>query len=128
MAVHGGGHRKADDERVGKGREGKESDHPVERGVFGERFPEEESGQGYELLKRIGGEEFEIDGEEVAGGDHFEGQKWDGQDSHEAADSGGLLGGEEVEPPDGNVGDRQREVHRDDCAENVGDVFSADHG
>lgn len=70
-----------------------------------EQFPEEQSGEGNELLKWIGGEEFEINGKEIVGGDYLEAEEWNGEGSDEATDSGGLVGGEEVEPPYSNVGD-----------------------
>lgn len=105
MAVHRRRHRKADDERIGKTGEREESDDPIERGVLTEQFPERQSGEEDELLKRIGSEEFEINLEEIVGGDDLEAEEWNGQKSDEAVYSGGLLGGEEIEPSYSNEGD-----------------------
>jgi len=90
-AVHAAEQRDAHDERVGERGEGEERDAPVEaeeaRGGGGEEAGgEEEEREDGDLLQRVGGEEAQVHGERVVGGDEVEGEERDGEERDEAVD------------------------------------------
>ncbi|BAS95486.1 Os05g0576950, partial [Oryza sativa Japonica Group] len=117
-AVHGDEERDPHDERVGEGGDGEERDGAVERRprrgdeARGEARPRGERGEDEHLLQGVGGDEAEVHGVGVAGGDEVEGEERDGDDGDEAVDAGALLRREDAPPPHGAVRHHHRHVQR----------------
>ena len=91
LAVHGDQERDAHDERVGERGEGEDGDAPLEAARAREVGPEGEEGEHDQLLERVGGDEAEVHGVRVVGGDEVEGEERDGEYRDEAVYSGALV-------------------------------------
>lgn len=113
VAVHSFKERDAHNEGVGEGGEREEGDGPFERTLFAEEVPEEEDGEDDDFLEGVGGDEAEVHLVRVVGGDEVEGEERDGEESDEAVDAGALIGGEDLPPFDGAVGEDHGDVERD---------------
>ena len=103
VAVHAFEERYAHDKSVGESGQGEEGDGPVQGAVGAEFAPEEEEREDDDFLERVGGEETEVHGVRVVGGDEVEREERDGEESHETVDAGALGRCEDFPPFDGAV-------------------------
>ena len=78
-------------------------------------------------MKGIGGDEAEVHGEGVVGGDEMEGKEGDSEEGDEAVDAGTLVGGEDFPPFDGGVGEDHGDVEGDDGGEDMVKIRNRDH-
>jgi hypothetical protein len=130
-AVHASQQWDAHDERVGERGEGEERDAPVEperaRGgeAAGGQRQQREDGH---LLQRVGGQEAQVHGEGVVGGDEVEGEERHGEERHETVDPGALVRREDAPPADGAVRQRHGHVQRHHRRQHVVEVQRGDHG
>ena len=128
LAVHGDQQRDAHDERVGERGEGEDGDAPLQAARASEVGPEGEEGEHDQLLERVGGDEAEVHGVRVVGGDEVEGEERDGEYGDEAVYSGALVRREDFPPPDGAVCEDHRDVEWDHRREDSVEVVPRDHG
>ena len=87
-----------------------------------------QQGEDEELGKSVGEEEAKVHLVWVVEGDEVEGEDGDGEGGDEAVDAGALLGGEDLPPADGGVGEEHREVERDHAVHHIGEVIWAIQG
>ncbi|KAI4386577.1 hypothetical protein MLD38_004499 [Melastoma candidum] len=127
VTIHAAEQGDAHDEGVGEGGEGEEGDGPVEGAAGAGTRPEGEGGEDEELLEGVGGEEAEVHGVRVVGGDEVEGEEGDGEEGDEAVDAGALVGGEDAPPLDGAVGEDHGHVERHHRRHYVVEIRPADH-
>jgi hypothetical protein len=100
--VHGDQQRDAHHQRVGQRRHGEERDGPVQprrRQPGGQARARGQPREDDQLLQRVRGQEPEVHGVRVVGGDEVEGQQRHGEDGHEAVDAGALVRREDAPPP-----------------------------
>lgn len=126
-AVHSFQKRDAHDESVGESREREESDGPLEAAPAAEISPEGESTEDDEFLQSIGGDEAVVHGVRVVGGYEVEGEQWNGEEGDEAVDAGALVGGEDLPPLDGPVGEDHGDVEGNHGREDVVEVSRRYH-
>ncbi|BAS96924.1 Os06g0232350, partial [Oryza sativa Japonica Group] len=112
LPVHPLQQRDPHDERVGQRGEGEEGDGPLEGAAAGEVAPQGEEREDDELLQGVGGDEAEVHGVGVVGGDEVEGEERDGEERHEAVDPGALVGREDAPPLHRPVRQDHRHVQR----------------
>ncbi|ONK61349.1 uncharacterized protein A4U43_C08F28940 [Asparagus officinalis] len=109
--IHRNQQRDPHDEGVGQRREGEQRDGPVEGGGSGgDASPDEEGDEDYQFLEGVGGDEVEVHGVGIVGGDEVEGEQGDGEERDEAVDAGALIRAENLPPLDGAVGEDHRHV------------------
>ncbi|KAL6982401.1 hypothetical protein U1Q18_046223, partial [Sarracenia purpurea var. burkii] len=80
--------------------------------VLGEFGPEAEENDDRDLLKRVGANELEVHCVGVVFVDQFKGEERNGEHGDESADAGTLLGGKDLPPPDGTVGQDYGQIER----------------
>lgn len=68
--------------------------------MFGEIGPYAEHYEDYHLLESVRGDESEVHGVGIVGGDEVEGEERYGENGDEAVDAGTLIGAEDLPPPD----------------------------
>uniref|UniRef100_A0A804NXX5 Uncharacterized protein n=1 Tax=Zea mays TaxID=4577 RepID=A0A804NXX5_MAIZE len=131
VAVHAPEQRDAHDERVGQRGEGEERDGPVQVEAApppaAEVAPRGEHGQHHELLQRVGGDEAQVHGVGVVGGDEVEGQQRHREERHEAVDPGALVRREDAPPPHRPVRQDHRHVQRHHGRHHVVQVRRRNH-
>lgn len=127
FAVHALEERDAHDESVGESGDGEEGDGPLEGAAAAEVAPGGENGEDHELLEGVGGDELEVHGVGVVGGDEVEGEEGHGEEGDEAVDAGALVGGEDLPPLDGAVSEDHGDVERHHGRHDVVEVGGGDH-
>ena len=117
--VHGDQQRDPHHQRVGQRRHGEERDGPVQprrrepAGAGGQQArPHGQPRQDEQLLQCVGGQEPEVHGVGVVGGDEVEGQQRHGEDGDEAVDAGALVRREDAPPPHRPVRQEHGHVQR----------------
>uniref|UniRef100_A0A804QZB0 Uncharacterized protein n=1 Tax=Zea mays TaxID=4577 RepID=A0A804QZB0_MAIZE len=100
---------------------------PLEAAPAGEVAPCSEQRQDDQLLQRVGGDEPDVHGVGVVGGDEVEGQQRHGEERHEAVDPRALVRREDAPPPDGSVRQDHGNVQRHHGRHDVVEVRAGDH-
>lgn len=127
VAVHGYQQGNAHDQSVGQGGDREDGDHPLQAPIPGEVGPDSEDDEHDDLLQRIGGDEPEVHGVGVVGGDEVEGEQRHGEDRDEAVYAGALVRREDPPPLDRAVGQDHRHVQRNHRRQDVVQVLPRDH-